>query len=66
MKDCHLSLHIICEIITTMNLVRGWYKGFHLILSQKNALQRISLRTSPHREDIIQKGFHLKKFPFEH
>ena len=36
MKDRHLSLHIICEIVTTMNPVRGWYKGFHLnFLSQR-------------------------------
>ena len=36
MKDHHLSLHIICEIVTTMNPVRGWYKGFRLnFLSQR-------------------------------
>ena len=35
-------------------------------LIEKNALQGISLRTSPHREDIIHKGLHLKISPFEH
>ena len=31
-KYCHLSFHFICEIVTTMNLVRGWYKDFSPIL----------------------------------
>ena len=68
MKDRHLSLHIICEIVTTMNQIRGWCKAFTSIFSliEKNALQGISLRTSPHREDIIHKGLHLKISPSEH
>ena len=65
MKNCHFLLDIICEIVTTMNLVKEWYKGFHLILSQKNALQGISLRTYPYIEYIVPQNSPSKQWSWE-
>lgn len=65
MKNHHLSLHMICEIVTTINLVKGSCKGFLLnFLSQRGMnYKEFHLELLLIEKISFTKDYTSKKFP---